>query len=73
MKSPDKLNLTPEEKGVALKILKLPTDKRKRLLHLEMQRRGLPVELDVTPEERSQMLADAKAKSAAPSEDNPSA
>lgn len=65
MNSPDKpLNLTPEEKQVMLKILRLPADKRKRLLELERQRRGLPVEIDVTPEQRAQMLAKLKADKA---------
>lgn len=58
------IQLSKDEKEVALKILKLPTDKRKRLLELEMQRRGLPVEIDVTPEQRAQMLAKLKADKA---------
>ena len=56
------IQLSKDEKEVALKILKLPADKRKRLLDLEMQRRGLPVEIDVSPEQRAQMLAKAKSK-----------
>lgn len=54
------IQLSKDEKEVALKILKLPANKRKRLLELEMQRRGLPTELEVTPEQRKQMISQAK-------------
>ena len=61
MSSPDnKVRLTKAQKETARKILSLPPEKRKRLLELEIQKRGLPVEHEVTPEQRAEMLAAAK-------------